>query len=194
MNHAECNVAWSEDNFYTDLIRTYGDSIYKAAYRITKNPEDAEDVLQDVFLRLLRKRKRVLKGDRWDLYLRRMAVNAAIDLLRKRARQQEIPLDEILAESIQNHCVNQCMQTAPDAILISKELQAQIQSKIAQLPKVEATVFILRHFEGLSYQEIAEATNSTKPVFRSKIFPIDEYWIGRNLTHIRFAQPNGGTV
>lgn len=134
MNHTECNVhpikvdTKDEKDFYANLICTYGDSIYAAAYRITQSPEDAEDVLQNVFLRLLEKKKRLSGEERWDLYLRKMAVNAAIDLVRKRARQREAPLDEKLAESIEN------MQPSPDAMLVHKELFAQIQSEIAQLP------------------------------------------------------------
>ena len=139
------------------LLRTHGDAVYAAAYRITRSPEDAEDILQEVFLRLLHQETRMSPTqERWDLYRRKMAINASIDLVRKRTRQQNAMRMEPLTESLQ------ARQPQPDEVLIHKELAEQIRWQVTQLPEMEATVFVLRHLEGLSYQDIAVAVGSTK--------------------------------
>ena len=123
--------------------------VFRAAYRITGNAQDAEDVLQTVFLRLAR------QGDAASLanppsYLYRAAVNAALDLLRARKDRSSVTLEEA-------HGAPDVPARRPDQVHEAAELRAWLRQAIAELPPRAAEVFALRHLEGLENGEIARA-------------------------------------
>ena len=115
--------------------------VFRTAYRVTGNAADAEDVLQTVFLRLLRRDHLSDPLENPESYLRRAAVNAALDVIRSRQTDAMTPLsDEIPA------------RTQPD----TSSLRQTLARAIAQLKPRPAEIFTLRFIEGLSNQEIAE--------------------------------------
>ena len=123
--------------------------VFRAAYRITGNAQDAEDVLQTVFLRLAR------QGDAASLanpssYLYRAAVNAALDLLRARKERSSVVLEEA-------HGAPDSPARRPDQVHEAAELRAWLRQAIAGLPPRAAEVFALHHLEGLDNGEIARA-------------------------------------
>ena len=121
--------------------------VFRTAYRITGNAADAEDVLQTVFLRLMRRGAGSGPMEKQESYLRRAAVNVAIDVVRSGKDSKAIPIDE--APPGPRLSTNQM----PEAE--SRELRAQLRRAIAQLPSRDAEVFALRFFEDRSNQEIA---------------------------------------
>ena len=127
-----------------DLEQIFRDNhamVFRAAYRITGNPTDAEDVLQTVFLRLLRRDSRSGPLENPEGYLRRAAVNAALDVIRSRQTDATIPLSDQTPARMQ-----------PDV----SSLRQTLARAIAQLKPRPAEIFTLRFIEGLSNQEIAE--------------------------------------
>ena len=121
------------------------DLIFRAAYRITGNPSDAEDVLQTVFLRLVRQ-ENISAINNLPGYLHRSAVNAALDLLRGRKDSQTISLD---ADPQQEQAVS--MDTAARVT----ELRDWLRQALARLNPRWAEMFVLRFVEDLSNREIA---------------------------------------
>ena len=117
------------------------ETVFRTALRVTGNPADAEDVLQTVFLRVLSRDGSDPSGDRPAAYFRRAAVNASVDLLRRRAVQAATVFDD------------QAPHAAVDSAPLLKE---QLRRAIATLEPDDATLFLLRHVEGLSNQELAE--------------------------------------
>lgn len=123
--------------------------VYSAAYRVTGSTQDAEDVLQTVFLRLLG------RGDDLDLspspgaYLHRAAVNAAIDLMRARSRSQSIPLDDVVVELPGGRPLDPARQQQ------DREIRRRLREAILELSPKSAEVFCLRFFEGVGNREIA---------------------------------------
>ena len=122
-----------------ELYERHYDVVFRAAFRVTGRPADAEDVLQTVFLR-------VLAQSDWDearptAYFKRAAVNAAVDLLRRRAVHAETAYDD------------RAPHAAVESTLLLKE---QLRRAIATLESDDATLFLLRHVEGLSNQELAD--------------------------------------
>lgn len=121
------------------------DLVFRAAYRITGNASDAEDVLQTVFLRLMRQENMAavtnLSG-----YLHRSAVNAALDVLRRRKEAQTISLD---GEPNQAHAVS--LDTAGRVT----ELRDWLRQALARLNPRWAEMFVLRFVEDFSNREIA---------------------------------------
>ena len=122
------------------LYERHSEGVFRAALRVTGNPADAEDVLQTVFLRAL------ARGDAIDLvatpaaYFRRAAVNAAVDVLRRRELHGESAYDEL----------------APHAAIDSPVLlKVRLRRAIAALDRDDACLFLLRFVEGLSNEELA---------------------------------------
>jgi RNA polymerase sigma-70 factor (ECF subfamily) len=125
---------------FAELYRRHFEAVFRAALRVTGNPADAEDVLQTVFLRLLRSDDHEA-ARRPAAYFRRAAVNAAVDLLRRRTVHAETAYDE--------SAPHMAGQQPP---LLLKE---RLRRAIATLDTDDATLFLLRHVEGLSNEELA---------------------------------------
>ena len=125
---------------FAELYERHYEAVFRAALRVTGNPADAEDVLQTVFLRVLAR-----GGDVEDValpaaYFRRAAVNAAVDVLRRRELRAESAYDD------------RAPHAAVQPPLLLKE---RLRRAIAALDSEDASLFLLRHVEGLSIEELA---------------------------------------
>jgi RNA polymerase sigma-70 factor (ECF subfamily) len=125
---------------FAELYERHYEAVFRAALRITGNSADAEDVLQTVFLRVLAQ-----GGDVEDValpaaYFRRAAVNAAVDVLRRR---------ELHAESVYD---DRAPHAAVQPPLLLKE---RLRRALAALDSEDASLFLLRHVEGLSIEELS---------------------------------------
>jgi RNA polymerase sigma-70 factor (ECF subfamily) len=124
---------------FAELYEQHAEAVFRAALRVTGNQADAEDVLQTVFVRVL------LSGGNVDsltlpaAYFRRAAVNAAVDVLRRRELRAESP--------VHDHALG-AVQPAP-------LLKEQLRRALAALDSDDASLFLLRHVEGLSIEELA---------------------------------------
>jgi len=121
--------------------------VFRTAYRITGNAGDAEDALQTVFLRLLRRGRNADPLENLESYLRRAAINAALDVVRARQSDQTVPLPE--------ESSGQAL-AAPVQADISG-LRQGLARAMSQLKPRQAEVFALRFLEGLSNREIAQS-------------------------------------
>ena len=148
----------SADGSIADLERVFGENhamVFRAAYRVTGNATDAEDVLQTVFLRLLKRDAAAEPVGNMTSFLHRAAVNAALDLVRSRQNIRNIPLDElepVLAEPAHR---------GPDRAQSSGEIREWLRGAIARLNPRIAEMFMLRFFEGKENPEIARLLNTT---------------------------------
>ena len=142
----------------TDLEAVFRENytmVFRAAYRIAGNATDAEDVLQTVFLRLLKREAGAEPIDNMGSFLHRAAINAALDLVRSRQNIRNVPLDEmepILADSPRN---------APDRAHGAGETLHWLRGALGRLNPRIAQMFVLRFFEGMENPEIARLLNTT---------------------------------
>jgi len=125
---------------FGELYARHCETVFRAALRVTGNPADAEDVLQTVFLRVLSRSEDDEAAQRPAAYFRRAAVNAAVDLLRRRTVHAETLYDD------------RAPHAAVETPLLLKE---RLRRAIATLDSEDATLFLLRHVEGLSNEELA---------------------------------------
>jgi RNA polymerase sigma-70 factor, ECF subfamily len=125
---------------FAELFERHYDLVFRAALRVAGNPADAEDVLQTVFLRALAGRGDAEAAPSSAAYFRRAAVNAAVDLLRRRAVHAESVYDDRAPHAA----------SRPHSLL-----KEQLRRAIATLDGEDATLFLLRHVEGLSIEELA---------------------------------------
>ena len=114
--------------------------VFRTAYRITGNAADAEDVLQTVFLRLMRRSDSADEMANQESYLRRAAINAALDVIRARQANPTVELVEAPARNVEGQ---------------SHELRQVLARAMSRLTPRSAQVFALRFLEGFSNQEIA---------------------------------------
>jgi RNA polymerase sigma-70 factor (ECF subfamily) len=125
---------------FAELYERHYELVFRAALRVTGSPADAEDVLQTVFLRVLARGEHVETAGLSAAYFRRAAVNAAVDLVRRRAVRAESVYDDRAP-----HAASQ-----PPVLL-----RERLRRAIASLEGDDATLFLLRHVEGLSNEELA---------------------------------------
>jgi len=126
---------------FAGLYERHYEAVFRTALRITGRPADAEDVLQTVFVRLLSGTEHDEAARKPAAYFRRAAVNAAVDLLRRRAVRGESAYDDAAPHA------------AVEPALLLKE---QLRRAIATLDSEDAALFVLRFVEGLSNQELAD--------------------------------------
>lgn len=127
------------------LYRTHHEMVLRTAYRLTRSMGDAEDVLHGVFVKLMQREEPF--GDDVNLgpYLHRAAVNAAIDILRR--RKQNLPLEAVPPD-------RESVEAGQLAFVSRRELGERLRAALARLPDRSAEVFVLRHVEGYSNQDI----------------------------------------
>lgn len=116
--------------------------VFRTAYRMTGNAADAEDVLQQVFLRLIRRGSTAEPLENQESYLRRAAINLSLDAIRNRQEARSVPLDD----------------APPSQFALPAdhgELRDSLRRALATLSGRAAEVFALRYFEGYKNQEIA---------------------------------------
>lgn len=136
------------------LFRRYAARVHATAYRLTGSWEDAEDTLQEVFVRLANKAGSIKSGASLSSWIYRTAVNCATDCLRRRRASMTLDADhprvgEVIAlESLRREAERQRSEDR-------ESLLAQVEALIPKLPERQAAVFVLRHFQGLSHREIA---------------------------------------
>jgi RNA polymerase sigma-70 factor (ECF subfamily) len=137
------------------IFREHHALVFRAAYRVTGNANDAEDVLQTVFLRMLKRDAAAEPVANMASFLHRSAVNAALDLVRTRQNIRHIPLDElepVLAEPAHR---------SPERAQASTEIRDWLRGALARLNPRIAQMFTLRFFEGVDNPEIARILNTT---------------------------------
>jgi RNA polymerase sigma-70 factor, ECF subfamily len=138
------------------LFREHHGAVYRAAYRITGNAMDAEDVLQTVFTRLLRREEQPDLSESAGSYLHRAAVNAALDLMRRRKRARSVDLDEV-----GDHLID-TKEPGPERARGSQELKARLREAMSRLSPRQAEIFSLRYIEGLGNLEISKMLGASQ--------------------------------
>ena len=130
--------------------------VLRAAYRITGNAQDAEDVLQTVFLRLSRREAGNPAPQNLASYLYRAAINAALDLLRARRDPESVDL-EGAAERVPD-----APSGRPDRLHEAGETRAWLRAALGRLSPRAAEVFALRYLEGYDNREIAQLLGTSR--------------------------------
>ncbi len=147
-----------------EIFDRYHGKAYRVAYGIVRRRDDALDIVQEVFIKLFRSIKSFKGESRLSTYLHRMAVNTAIDHIRKRGKSLVSSLDG--NEGIQP--VEE-PEKRPDQVLLYKELEGKVNEALDQIPVDQRTAIVLREVEGLSYQEIAETMGCSVGTVMSRL-------------------------
>jgi RNA polymerase sigma-70 factor (ECF subfamily) len=137
------------------IFREHHALVFRAAYRVTGNPDDAEDVLQTVFLRMMKRAPGAEPVGNMASFLHRAAVNAALDLVRSRQNIRHVPLDDL------EPVLSEPAHRNPDRVQHSGEIREWLRGALARLNPRIAEMFMLRFFEGKDNPEIARLLQTT---------------------------------
>ena len=148
---------------WEDVARTHGRKIYNYAYRLTGNPHDARDLVQDVLLRVRRGLEGYTPGS-FDGWLWRITRNAFLDDVRKRRRRPTSPLPDDI-----DRLGTSVAAPGADEVLASLRLGEDIQKALGELPLDFREAIVLCDVVGMSYQEIAEVVDAPIGTIRSRI-------------------------
>lgn len=155
---------------FSQLVNRYERRILRLAKRITQNEEDAEDVLQDAFLKAYENLDRFQGNSKFYTWLVRIAVNEALMKLRKRKSDRTLPLDEPVdtgEETVQREIA--VWEGNPEQKYSQEELHNILEDAIQSLAPAYRTVFVLRDVEELSTEETAAALELSIPAVKSRL-------------------------
>jgi RNA polymerase sigma-70 factor (ECF subfamily) len=155
---------------FEELVRRYDRNVFRIAQHITQNREDAEDVVQDAFLKAYSNLKQFQGQSKFYTWLVRIAVNEALMKLRRRRPERTVSLDEEVKteeDSVPREVAD--WSPNPEQQYNQAELREILTRTIQGLPATFRTVFVLRDVEGLSTEETAEALDLSIPAVKSRL-------------------------
>lgn len=155
---------------FSKLVARHENSIFRLARNITQNAEDAEDVLQDTFLKAYEHLGEFRGDSKFYTWLVRIAVNQALMKLRRRKSDRLVSLDETF-DTGEETLVREIAVWAedPEELYSQEELRRILASAIESLPPIFRTVFALRDIEELSTEETAQILNLSVPAVKSRL-------------------------
>ncbi len=161
-----------DQDAFRALVERHSRSLFRLAYRMTGNESDAQDVVQEAFLRAYRRLDRFESRANFGTWLYRIGVNCSLDMMRKRKTEssQRVqasgddpdatdPMDNVASED-----------PAPDRMMLSAEVKEKVEEAMKELSPVERTAFVLRHFEGHSIEEIGKSLGLGAGATKNSVF------------------------
>ncbi len=163
-------VQQGDKSAFDFLVIKYQHKIIQLVNRYVKDPSEAQDVAQEAFIKAYRALGNFRGDSAFYTWLYRIAINTAKNYLVSRSRRSsDYQVDIQDAEALENAPQLQGMDT-PERLLLNQEIIDTIKTAIDKLPEEMRTAIMLREFEGMSYEEIAEAMDCPVGTVRSRIF------------------------
>ena len=156
--------------FY-DLVGRYKKKVYHLAYDITGDHHEAEDISQEVFMKMFRSLKTFRRDAKMSSWLYQIAVNTSIDSLRKKSSKPKRSIEEFDQINIQEQVAGSIGSSLdPLKSAEASQIQHQISQALQNISPKERTVFVMRHYNDLKLNEIAEILNVTIGTVKSLLF------------------------
>lgn len=154
------------------LVERYQERIFALARHYTKSGVEVEDIAQDTFLKAFRRLNTFQRQSSFSTWLYRIAVNTALDFLKRSGRSpvQAVEDPELTAAPVRAQAGSGVTIASPDVNLRREELARITRSVLDELPEIFRTVLVLREFEDLSYQEMAEVLGISIGTVESRLF------------------------
>jgi len=153
------------------LVERHSRSVYNVAYRLTGNQADAEDVVQETFLKAYRQLDRVEDRSSFGTWLHRIAWNCSVDLLRSRPKREQAEEVDTLEQLGSTHGpVTGEAGVSPERLMASVQVGDRVRAAMTRLSPLERAAFVMRHYEGRSIDEISRALNIRENAAKHSIF------------------------
>ena len=153
---------------FEQLVERHQRLVVGTVGRMLGTNSDAEDIAQQVFVRVWKNLKRYEPRAKFTTWLLKITRNLVFNELRRRSRHPAVPLQSETDE--EERPLKDENAVSPDATLLEHELQEAVDAAIAQLPETQRMAVILRRYEELSYEEIAEALDQSVSAVKSLLF------------------------
>ena len=163
-------VQAGETDAFEELVRAHEKTVYNLALRMTGNPQDAEDMAQEAFLKAYRSLPEFRGESKFSVWLYRIVSNVCTDHLRRQSRR---PASSLTAEDEEGDAVQWDVpdeSQSPERVLEQKLTREAVQKGLAALPEEQRQILLLREIRGLSYEEIGEILSLEPGTVKSRIF------------------------
>jgi len=157
-----------DSDAFRALVEKHSRSVFRLAFRMTGNEQDAEDVVQESMLRAYRQLGRFESRANFGTWLYRIVANCSVDLMRsKQARHDQVRGDSLDAGAMELPAVN---VPGPERMAESAEIERRVQDALQELSPLERAAFTLRHYEGRSIDEISSTLGLGTSAAKHNVF------------------------
>jgi len=155
---------------FADLVDLYKDKIYHLAFRMLGNRQEAEDVVQETFLRVFRSFDRYDESQKFSTWIYRIGTNLSIDRLRKRKTTYSLDADVSGdGEGTDWHSMLASEEPTPEGSVLLSETQTRIREAIETLPKKYKSVVVLKYLHDMSLQEIGDVLDMPVTTVKTRV-------------------------
>jgi RNA polymerase sigma-70 factor (ECF subfamily) len=173
VNYVETRLAKLSRNgdrrAFAELVEMYKDKLYHLGYRMLNQRQEAEDVVQETFLRVYTNLERYDENQKFSTWIYRIATNLCIDRLRKRKPSYSIDAELNDSEGTDWHALLASDDASPETELILSETQAHIREAIQSLPEKYKSVVVLRYLHDMSLQEISDILEMPVTTIKTRV-------------------------
>lgn len=151
------------------LVERHSHSVFRLAFRMTGNEQDAEDMVQETFLRAYKQLKQFDARSGFATWLYRICTNCSIDLLRARKRRNE---EAFPGEKFTIHWLDRVASSgpSPERLTQSNQIGNRLEDALKRLSETERIAFVLRHYEGRDIEQIADALGVQPNAAKHSVF------------------------
>ena len=149
------------------LVERHSRAVFRLAFRMTGNEQDAEDVVQESFLRAYRQLGRFESRANFGTWLYRIVANCSVDLMRAKQARHDQTRSESLDDAVEMPAAH---LPGPERLAQSAEIQRRVQAALSDLSPLERAAFTLRHYEGRSVDEISRALGLGTSAAKHSVF------------------------
>jgi RNA polymerase sigma-70 factor, ECF subfamily len=150
------------------LVERHSRTVFRLAFRMTQNEQDAEEIVQETFLRAYKSLQGFESRANFSTWLCRIAINCGLNLMSQRKPVQPLSATDDEGEEFEIQVPSN--DPGPERQLLSGEVRERISKAMSQLSTVERTAFVMRHFEGRSIEEISDVLDIRAGAAKHTIF------------------------
>ncbi|MFO0417397.1 MAG: RNA polymerase sigma factor [Pseudomonadota bacterium] len=162
-------VLHRDESCFEELLNRYGSKVLNLAMRITRSPEDAEEILQDVFITIFTKLESFEHKAQFSSWLYRVTMNSSFMKIRARTRRRTVSIEDVEPNIRHNWVGNRSESFDVDTMSSRHELREAIQNAIANLPEEYRAIFVLRDIDGLSNESVSQVLQLSVPAVKSRL-------------------------
>lgn len=156
---------------FESLVKNYDRQVLQLAYNMVNNTQDAEDIYQEVFVRVYKSLHRFEFKSEFSTWLHRVVVNYCINYQKKRGRLKAYSIDGDIPNGDENWKMTiKTEEHNPEKSLLNVELSKEIDAALDQLSPKQKTVFVLRHYHGQKLREIAKILKCSEGTVKNYLF------------------------
>lgn len=154
---------------FAELVELYQEKLYHMAYRMLSSKQEAEDVVQDTFLRVYNNLERYDENQKFSTWIYRIATNLCIDRLRKRKPIYSLDAESSEYEGLDGYSMIPSDNRTPESELLISETQQIIHQAIDTLPPKYKSVMLLRYIHELSLQEVGDVLDMPVTTIKTRV-------------------------